>query len=151
MTVPEGFEERAYAELMVSLPAEWPMEREAWSDERNYWPIRWLRSLARLPHEFGSWLGWDHTVPNGDPPEPFASDTALSGVILHPPVWYPEEFFTLEVEPGRTVHFWSVIPIYREEMDLVLRDGPDALTERFEAAGIDDTVEIDRPNLVLPG
>jgi len=147
MTVPEGFEERAYAELLISLPADWPMDHAAWKDERNYWPIRWLTRLARFPHEYGTWLGWDHTMPNGDPAEPFAEGTELSGVIIQPPMWYPEEFFVLE-HGGRSIHFWSVIPIYSEEMDLVLDQGPEPLMERFDEADLSDTILVDRPNLV---
>lgn len=36
MTVPDGAENFRYAELMLSLPPEWPMTMDAFKDERNY-------------------------------------------------------------------------------------------------------------------
>ncbi len=75
MSVPEGREEFRFAELMLALPADWPISDEAFKKENNYWPIRWLKILARLPHEYDTWLEYGHTVPNGDPAKPFTSKT----------------------------------------------------------------------------
>ena len=66
------------AELAISLPSDWKIDSE---DERWYWPIRWLKILARLPIEEDSWLGWGHTVSN--PGQlPFAENTGFAGMIL---------------------------------------------------------------------
>jgi len=45
MTVPAEVDADAprYMELMVTLPADWPISQDAFEDERNYWPVR-LRS-----------------------------------------------------------------------------------------------------------
>jgi Suppressor of fused protein (SUFU) len=72
------------AELVVCVPPSWPLPShsqvfEEWRDERYYFPIRGLRSLARLQHEYNTWLGFGHTVPTGDPPTPFAEGTRLCG------------------------------------------------------------------------
>jgi hypothetical protein len=49
MNVPKGMEAHKYAELCIFLPANWPLSvepyqttEEAFKDENNYWPIRWL-------------------------------------------------------------------------------------------------------------
>ena len=47
MTVPEGCEELRHAELFMALPADWNVEGN--SDE-DYWPMRWLKQVGRLPH-----------------------------------------------------------------------------------------------------
>ncbi len=70
MTLPGGAPGSAYMELMVTLPADWPISADAFEDERNYWPVRLLKTLARLPHEYDTWLGFGHTIPNGHPAEP---------------------------------------------------------------------------------
>lgn len=70
MTVPEGMEEWKFAELMIRVPADWPLDQESFKNEAHYWPIRWLKQLARLPHEYQSWLCYGHSIPNGDPPSP---------------------------------------------------------------------------------
>ena len=69
MNVPDGWEDYRYAEMMICLPPDWNMDQRAWNDERHYWPIRLLKTLARLPHEYNTWLSDCHTMPNGDPPE----------------------------------------------------------------------------------
>lgn len=40
MTVPEGMEFFRRAELMIALPADWPIEGPRFEDEQGYWPIR---------------------------------------------------------------------------------------------------------------
>ena len=41
-------------------------------DEKWYWPIRLLKSLARLPIASDTWLGFGHTLEHE---EDFAKDT----------------------------------------------------------------------------
>lgn len=147
MNVPPELEEWAYAELMVALPASWPLTTEAFRDEANYWPLRWLKILARFPHEYQTWLGHSHTVPNGDPPEPFAPSTRLSGMMIVPPLNYPEEFAQLVVSPDKRINFWCLLPLYREEIDLKLRSGADALFDRLDKAGVNEVINPSRPNV----
>ena len=146
MTVPAGAEEFRFAELMVCLPAEWPVSQEAFADERNYWPVQWLKALARFPHEYGSWLGFGHTIPNGDPPAPVAPGTSLCGMLLLPPGGMPEEAWTCRVDAERTVHLWSLMPIHADEMKYKLRHGTDDLLEKFEAADVSFVVDAGRPS-----
>lgn len=147
MQTPEGAEEWAHAELMIALPARWPVGGEDFHDEENFWPVRWLKMIARLPHEYGTWVGFGHTIPNGDPPAPFAPGTSLSGMILLAPARYPEEFFQLEVSPGRTVSFWSLVPLHADEMELKLKKGTEALLELLDAAGVTDLINPARPSV----
>ena len=58
MSVPDGASEYHFTELVLVLPPSWPMEHEACRDERHYWPIRQLKSLARFPHVYQTWLYW---------------------------------------------------------------------------------------------
>ena len=51
MAVPDDSDYPCYAELLVNLPAGWPLYQEAFEEEDNYWPVRWLKLLARWPHE----------------------------------------------------------------------------------------------------
>lgn len=134
MTVPKEAEASEYTELVMCLPGDWPLTQDAFKNENNYWPVRWLKQLARLPHEYETWLGFGHTIPNGDPPEPFADNTKCSGWILLPPPWFDDAMHHLSLEDGRVIEFISPIPLYREEMDLKLKKGAEALINRFETA-----------------
>ncbi len=104
MHVPDGYEFLQHAELMLCLPPHWPLEQSDFKDEANYWPIRLLKTLGRLPHQYDTWLGIGHSMPNGDPPAPFADNTALCGAILATPRLFGDEFAELTVRPDKTVN-----------------------------------------------
>lgn len=145
MTVPEGAEDRRYAELMLCLPPDWNMNQSAWSDERHYWPIRWLKMLARLPQEHHTWLSYLHTIPNGDPPQPFADNTGLCCAMIFVPLMAPKAFHTLTLQ-DKTIYCYGVIMLYASEMELKLYEGGDAMLEYLKDTGISELLEIDRPN-----
>ncbi|WDM75197.1 suppressor of fused domain protein [Xanthomonas cucurbitae] len=147
MPLPDGVEAPQYVELMLSLPADWPMQQSNLEDPRHYWPIRLLKSLARLPHKFDTWLGFGHTIPNGHPAEPYAPGVRFDGAILLPPVSTPEEFGHLVIDTEKTIVFMTIVPLYPEEMALKLEEGSDALLDRFDARGIQDIITLNRVNV----
>ncbi len=147
MTLPGGAPGSAYMELMVALPADWPISADAFEDERNYWPVRLLKTLARLPHEYDTWLGFGHTIPNGHPAEPYAPGVGFDGAIVLPPVTAPEGFGTLQLDDARTIEFMSIVPLYPEEMDLKLKKDAEALLDRFDAKNIQDVIVPGRVNV----
>jgi len=149
MNVPEGAENFKFAELMLCLPSNWNLSQESINIEENYWPIRWLKELARLPHEYETWLYHAHTVPNGDPAQPFASNTSFSGMILALPTIVEDvnSFFTLRLPNDTEVHFFSLIPLFKEEMDLKLKSGAEALFEKLEKSGVNEMIDITRKNV----
>lgn len=146
MSTPQGVEDRQYAELLVSLPDDWPVTQESFKNETNYWPVRMLKQLARLPHEYDTWLWWSHTVDNGNPAEAFDSSTKQMCAILAPPILLPEDFWELETQSGRVVSFFSVIPIYREELKFKMNKGADALFDRFDKYGVTELIDPRRVN-----
>lgn len=147
MKAPEP--ELAYAELTLALPPDWRMDEAAWDDERHYWPIRLLKFLGRLPHEYDTWLGWGHTIPNDDPPRPYAPGTRLCGALMAQPLLLPDEFATLE-RPAGPINFYGVIALHQEEMDRKLEAGVEALFDPFDAAGVSELVQPDRPSAIAP-
>lgn len=140
MATPEDIEAPRYAELMITLPPDWKLDEAALQDEAWYWPCRLLTQLARLPHKYQTWLGVGHTVPNGDPAQPYAENTAFCGALILPPVSTTDGFGTLEIPGVKTISFYSVLPLYLKEMELKLRRGTDELLERFDRKGITDIV-----------
>jgi hypothetical protein len=140
--------EDLYAELMILLPPTWPKpDSPDFEKPTGYWPYRLLQQLARLPHEFDTWLWSGHTIPNGDPPEPYAANTQLCGAIIVPPLIAPDGFATLEAE-GRTIEFFAVIPLHADEMKLKLEKGTDALYDLLDAAELTEILDVDRPSVV---
>lgn len=121
MKTPEGAEECEFSELVICLPDSWKLSEEDQKDENNYWPIRWLKYLARFPHEYNTWFWWGHTIPNGDPAEPFADNTNLNTMLLMPTLVFGEGFQRLEL-PNKKIHFFSLIPLYTEEVNLKMKE-----------------------------
>ncbi|APZ94234.1 suppressor of fused domain protein [Fuerstiella marisgermanici] len=144
MIVPDELVHYEYAELMISLPPDWPLSQEAFEDENNYWPVRLLKGLARLPHEFDTWLGIGHTIPNGDPAEPYAENAAFSCALLMPPIETSEEFHELELDDGSVIHFYAIVPMYEAETNYKLNKGLEALIGRFEKHGVGEVVDTSR-------
>lgn len=147
MTVPEGAEDYRYAELMICLPPTWKISDEAFQDERNYWPIRALKTLAKFPHEYHTWLYLGHTLANGNPVQPYSEDVKFQGMLLSlPDVEDKREFFNLFISTEKVIHFFSLIPIYQEEMDYKLKNSMEALFEKLQKVGTDDVVNLNRKN-----
>lgn len=147
MTVPEQAGAPRFAELMLTLPAYWQLDQESFESEQWYWPIRLLKLLARLPHKHATWLGFGHTVPNGDPAEAYAPNTKLCGAIILPPVSVPEDFGALQIDATKTITFYSVVPLYQEELQLKLRSGSGKLLELFDSKGVNDLIDPGRANV----
>ena len=147
MNLPDGVDARRFAEMQIALPRDWPLEHKAFRDERNYWPIRLLKDFARLPHMYDTWLGPGHSMPNGDPPEPYAKGTDLCGAMVWLGLLVPDEFDLLTLPDGREIQFLAVFPMHADEMDFKLQHGGHALMERFVEAGISEGLDPFRPSV----
>lgn len=141
MNVPKElpeYEELEHAELVLCLPPDWKVGE---SDEKWFWPFTLLKSLARLPINCSSWLGWGHSVDNC---LPFAENTKLCGSILLFPTDIDEGGDRVTLPSGTVVNFFEVIPLYREEMNFKKDNDTESLLERMKFC--DHVVDINRPN-----
>ena len=109
-------------------------------DEQYYWPVRWLKILARFPHEYKSWLCWGHTLPNGDPAKPVHASVGFDCMLLMRPKTVSTEFWTLPVRENKRVQFFAVVPLYPGETQLKLAQGTEELDRRFERYKISEIV-----------
>jgi tetratricopeptide (TPR) repeat protein len=143
MDIPRELEEYRLerAEIMVCLPPDWKLG--ALDDEKWYWPLRWLKILARLPGEENTWLGWGHTIPNGGP---FSENTRLSAVMLINPGAFDQASFECKLPGGGVVNFYQMLPLYDEELAYKLSHDADALLERMDGDAL-EYVRLDRKNL----
>ena len=129
MNVPEELAEKKLerAEIIVTLPPDWKVTE---SGEEWYWPIRWLKILARLPINEEGWLGWGHTIANPDD-APFAENTKLCGLVLTEPQGFDEDAVCCPLPGGDEVNFYHMIPLTFEEMQFKLAHDAQTLLERF--------------------
>lgn len=147
MNAPPGAEDLRLAELVIALPESWPLDEQSFEDEKNYWPVRWLKLVGRLPHEYETWIGWGHTIPNGDPPEKLPG-TDFIGVMLDLPYGLPVEFARLPLESGDTLNFYTLIPLHSDEMSLKLREGAEKIADAFQEKEIPFPLDVHRPSIV---
>ena len=150
MSVPCEADAPRFLELMVTLPADWKLDMQSFAHERWYWPVRMLKRLALLPHKHATWLGWGHTVPNGDPAEPYADGVGFDGALVISPLTVPDAFHVLDIDADKAICFMAVVPLYGEEMALKLRHGTDGLLDAFDDAQVNDIVLPGRPNAGKP-
>ena len=148
MNVPEELAEYKLerAELAIALPGNWKLKRESLKNERWYWPIRLLKTLARLPIASDTWLGFGHTM---DHEEDFAKDTKLCAAILTGPQGTEEGSEVCTLPGGEEVNFYQVIPLYRDELEYKLAHDADALLDKMN--GISFVVEPDRQDAITRG
>jgi len=148
------------AEMMICLPPCWKLPIAISGDEAKinendpdnsahenwYWPIRWLKNVARLPVWNNTWIGLGHTVPNGPEAEPFAENTKLGCMIIVPPFQFSEEVMACEMPDGSHVTFYQMFPIYADEMNYKLANDLDVLMEKF--GELPEVVDINRPSIL---
>jgi tetratricopeptide (TPR) repeat protein len=145
MHVPETLKELERAELIICLPPEWNLQNL--NDENSYWPLRWLKIMARLPIEQDTWLGWGHTVPNG---MPFADNTRFTTMMLLNPGAFDEDCCECAMPGGGTVNFYQMIPLYEEEADYKIQNDAEKLLELFNDEDL-EYVKLDRKNAAKTG
>ena len=148
MNVPEELVEYKLerAELAIALPADWKLDQESMKDEKWYWPIRLLKSLARLPIASDTWLGFGHTMDNK---ENFAENTKLCAAILTGPQSTEEGGEVCTLPGGEEVNFYQVIPLYEDELDYKLEHDTDALLNKMR--GISFVVNPTRQDAITRG
>jgi len=147
MTVPPGQEEYQYAELVIYLPKDWPLTKKALADPNHFWPIEWLRRIARYPHENDTWLGGPATVfANDEPPQPLAPNTQLTCLLA---ITEESEFGCLHLPDGRQIAFYTLFPLYTEERDLEKKQGTAHLLQLFQKHKIGTLVSVKRKNVAL--
>ncbi len=133
MDVPKGL--RSYvcdrAEYVIFLPQNWNLESDK---EEDYWPIRMLKFIARLPIAAEDWLCEGHDVQLIEDGSTVAENAGFNSCVLMPSIGKEGQV----VEPlklgqgGKKVAFYQLFPLYPEELKFKLENGYDELVELFE-------------------
>lgn len=145
MNVPEDFNETKFAELMILLPKEWNLEYESFNDEKNYWPIRLMKEMMMLPHENNTWLGFGHTFGFEEDDE-FAESIGFNSIMLAYSMELSDDFTKINYE-NKSIQIYSMIPLYKEEVEFKKINGANALLEKFDEFNIEEIVKVGRKNV----
>ena len=159
MNVPEGAEDWARSELIISLPAsntylaeEDPSSGQ--SDENKdsravgdgdppgYYPVRHLTEYARYPHLENTWIGRGHTLVTADPPQPLGEDTQMTGYLFELPFAMSSlEGFNFQAKDGVQVNFLQMYPVHTDELNFKLKRGAEALMEKLMNSDVPNAIE----------
>lgn len=134
MAIPEKWQKYQldYAEYVIYLPKDWNINSGA---ETDYWPIKTLKDVARLPIWCNTWLSYGHTTQSDEEGSAYAPNTRFNSVVLN----YAENRngdIRLVMPSGKVINFYEIIPMYPEELQFKMENGADALFEKFEEKGI---------------
>lgn len=156
MNVPTGHTLYERAELVITLPADWPsietIKAMPPSQAKNYvWPINELKNLARLPYMQNTWLSIGHTVQARRSLDGTYRGADFSGMLLGALHSMPETARTLEVD-NKTVHCHGLYPLYAQELRHILQrpltGGAHDMYHRLLDAGLHEGVFPKREVLV---
>ena len=140
MKPPDGASGYEYTELILHLPLTWPDLIQSKNDSAAMWPLQVMRMIGSYPHVTDTWLGPLPTLALSDPPEPLGTGTLMSAVLLIPDKMKPL------LHSGKQIDFYTVYPIYSEEMNFAQTDGINALIDRMVEAELSALLDPQRSN-----
>lgn len=156
MTLPDGDYDKSEgerAELLMYLPGDWQLggvgEDAAKMSDEYYWPIHWIKYLARFPHKYHTWLAMGHTLPNGEEYAPLGAGTQMGGFFFLPPISLGPKYpgvNTLTCKDGTKINFLWAIPMYKEEIEFKLEEGFDAMLDLFSEKNFPRVLDPKREN-----
>lgn len=146
MAVPEDIESSEFVEVMFLLPKEWILEYESFSDEKNYWPIRIMKEIMMCPHENNTWFGFGHTYGHEEEEE-FAEGIGFNSVMLAHSMELSDDFTQIELENGKIIDIYTLMPLYKEELEFKKKNGTGDLLSLFDKFNIEEIVKVGRKNV----
>lgn len=131
------------AEYVIFLPEDWDIKSDK---EEDYWPIRMLKDVARLPIDTDSWLSVGHTVTMNEDSSPVASNTLFNSCVLFHSFGKNKQVVeALKIGLfGDEVNFWQIFPLYQEELEYKFKHPVDDLIELLKDVPM--VVDINRKN-----
>ena len=150
MNVPEGIPVPSRAEYLITLPPDWDIENL--EDNRNYWPLGFLKTLARIPINFDTFLAYGHTASADADNSSFADNTKLCSIALAYPEQFDPDCLTVEFPDGDGVVFYQMVPLYADELAFKIQceDGMEEF-ENYLGKVIANPLDINRPSCVPEG
>ena len=82
MAIPEKWQKYQldYAEYVIYLPKDWNINS---GEDSDYWPIKALKDVARLPIWCSTWLSYGHTTQSDEEESAYAPNTRFNSVVLN--------------------------------------------------------------------
>ena len=111
------------AEQAIFLPPNWNIKSE---NEEDYWPIRQLKILSRLPLYNNSWFVSGHTISSDSKNTPYADNTKFCSMLLLEVLNNNSELIQMDIGKNEKINFYQLYPIYEEELMYIQQEGVEA-------------------------
>lgn len=150
MNVPEELKKYKLerAEYVIFLPKEWDIKSDK---EEYYWAIHYLKSLARLPIDSNSWLGFGHTVSANNDSSPVAANTKFNSFVLfNSYVRNKPKIQPMKLNLFEKINFYQLYPLYQEELEFKMENSLEDLVNKIDEKDLSFIVNINRKNYCLP-
>lgn len=144
----EDLETAKFAELFMLLPKEMGFDNVLTGKNPNDWIIAMLKQTARFPHEYDTWLQVGHTLQAGQNMEPYDESSAYIGAAILTSVTFEENFTIIEKE-GRQINFFTLFPLYKEELEHKIEYGFNGLIDLLQKDNPSEIFDLNRKNMVL--
>lgn len=138
--LPAADDRFASIELRLLLPASWPVEDPELSRAEWSGPIDWLKRIGTLLRGMTVLPQTPAIFPQDAQDQPLWSGTRLSAWLC-----LQSMSESISVPDFRWISIFGLFPIFPEEVELVRKEGHEALLERFEEHGIPLCVDPVRP------
>lgn len=138
MPVPEKWKGREFNELYFCLPSYWE-----WEDTDNpqmNWVFYWIQRLAKFVVQEKTWFGHGHTMPCGKEMNPLSSTMKQNNFMLADPMLLEREMAPVMVD-GKEIHFLSIIPLYKNEIDYKQSKGTFKFMQKLVNNGITEKLD----------
>lgn len=138
MPVPEKFLGREHNELYFCLPDYW-----VWEDMTNpqmNWVFYWIQRLAKFVVEKETWFGHGHSMPCGKELKPLSNTMKQDHFLLLDPILLEQEMAPMKLN-DKTVHFLSIIPIFKKELEYKHSRGTFMLVNKFINKGVSEKLD----------
>lgn len=134
--------------LKIMLPINWEADAAFGSSSADAWPIDWLHKFSEKIRSGDLTLRDRFTIiSNGEPPKAIASTVKFNAFLL---AQDPSPVFNFATENG-LVTYYTLFPLYPEEVSFERNSNIPTLLNRFSDAGIGTIVKPDRINVARTG
>ncbi|MEO1030537.1 MAG: suppressor of fused domain protein [Bacteroidota bacterium] len=136
-----------FAELMILVPKDIAFEDVYTGEHKNDWIISMLKRTARFPHYYNTWIGIGHSIQAEEDFSPYGKDTEYVGALILPSVTFDKDF-TVIVKDGRQINIYSILPLYKNELEYKIEHGYNKFLDLLIKANGEEVLDINRKNLV---
>lgn len=138
MPVPEKLVGYECAALYFCLPAYWDLTDP--TETNVNWMFHWLLKIKNHTIEKNTWLGDGHTYDCSKNVAHLSSTMKQNHFFISHPILLEEELKPLILN-DKTIHFWSLIPIFGDEMDYKQSKGTVKFRKKLVSKGITEKLD----------